>query len=61
MIKNMLFSCTAFSMSTPTFSLSTTVDNSEATWKKAAKCNKIRFKQCALCTATGVQLSIVAV
>ena len=30
----------AFLLSTPTFSLSTTVDNSEATWKKATKCNK---------------------
>ena len=27
-------------MSTPTFPLSTPVDNSEATWKKATKCNK---------------------
>ena len=33
----------AFSLSTPTFSLSTPVDNSEATWKKATKCNKLYF------------------
>ena len=31
----------AFSLSTPTFLLSTRpVENSEATWKKATKCNK---------------------
>ena len=31
----------AFSLSTPTFLLSTPVaDNSETTWKKATKCNK---------------------
>ena len=30
-------------MSTPTFSLSTPVENSEATWKKATKCNKFIF------------------
>ena len=36
----LLFSCRAFSLSTPTFSLSTPVDNGEATWKKAKKCNK---------------------
>ena len=39
--KTVLFvSSRAFSLSTPTFSLSTHVDNSEATWKKATKCNK---------------------
>ena len=39
--KTVLFvSSRAFSLSTPTFSLSTTVENSEATWKKDAKCNK---------------------
>ena len=33
--KNILLSSSrAFSLSTPTFSLSTAVDNSEATWKK---------------------------
>ena len=37
----MLFvSSRAFSLSTPTFLLSTPVENSEATWKKATKCNK---------------------
>ena len=33
----------AFSLSTPTFLLSTPVENCEATWKKATKCNK-RYK-----------------
>ena len=36
----LLSSSRAFSLSTPTFSLSTPVENSEATWKKATKCNK---------------------
>ena len=37
----MLFvSSRAFSLSTPTFLLSTPVENSEATLKKATKCNK---------------------
>jgi hypothetical protein len=31
----------AFLLSTPTFLLSTHVENSEATWKKATKCNKL--------------------
>ena len=38
-----LFCCPAlelFPFSTPTFSLSTPVEYSEATWKKASKCNK---------------------
>ena len=40
--KTVLFvSSRAFSLSTPTFLLSTPVENSEATWKKATKCNKI--------------------
>ena len=39
--KNILLSSSrAFSLSTPTFSLCTPVDNSEATWKKATKCSK---------------------
>ena len=39
--RNILLSTSrAFSLSTPTFSLSIPVDNSEATWKKATKCNK---------------------
>ena len=39
--KTVLFvSSRAFSLSTPTFLLSTPLDNSEATWKKATKCNK---------------------
>ena len=39
--KTVLFvSSRAFSLSTPTFLLSTPVENSEATWKKARKCNK---------------------
>ena len=39
--KTVLFvSSRAFSLSTPTFLLSTPVKNSEATWKKATKCNK---------------------
>ena len=39
--KNILLSSSrAFSLSTPTFLLSTPVENSEATWKKATKCNK---------------------
>ena len=38
----MLFvSSRAFSLSTPTFLLSTPAENSKATWKKATKCNKI--------------------
>ena len=38
----MLFvSSRAFSLSTLTFLLSTPVENSEATWKKATKCNKL--------------------
>ena len=42
--KTVLFvSSRAFSLSTPTFLLSTPVDNSEATWKKATKCNKLIF------------------
>ena len=37
----MLFvSSRAFSLSIPTFLLSIPVENSEATWKKATKCNK---------------------
>jgi hypothetical protein len=36
----LIVSSRAFWLSTPTFSLSTPVDNSEATWKKATKCNK---------------------
>ena len=40
--KTVLFvSSRAFSLSIPTFLLSTPVENSEATWKKAIKCNKI--------------------
>jgi hypothetical protein len=42
--KTVLFvSSRAFSLSIPTFSLSTPVENSEATWKKATKCNKYNF------------------
>ena len=36
----LLSSSRAFSLSTPTFPLSTPVDNSEVTWKKATKYNK---------------------
>ena len=36
----------AFSLSTPTLLLSTPVENSEATWKKAAKCNKELVVSC---------------
>ena len=40
--KTVLFvSSRAFSLSTPTFLLSTPAENSEATWKKATKCNKV--------------------
>ena len=43
--KTVLFvSSRAFSLSTPTFLLSTPVDNSEATWKKATKCNKVHYR-----------------
>ena len=39
--KTVLFvSSRAFSLSTPPVLLSTPVENSEATWKKATKCNK---------------------
>ena len=42
--KTVLFvSSRAFSLSTPTFLLSTPVENSDATWKKATKCNKPLF------------------
>ena len=37
----LLSSSRAFSFSTPTFLLFAPVDNSEARWKKATKCNKI--------------------
>ena len=38
----MLFvSSRAFLLSTPTFLLSAPAENSEATWKKATKCNKV--------------------
>ena len=41
----MLFvSSRAFSLSTQTFLLSTPSENSEATWKKATKCNKLVCK-----------------
>ena len=36
----LLSSSRAFSLSTPAFLLSTPVENSLATWKKATKCNK---------------------
>jgi hypothetical protein len=40
-MENSVFvSSRAFSLSTPTFLLSAPVENSEATWKKATKCNK---------------------
>ena len=39
----LLSSSRAFSLSTPPFLLSTPVENSEATWKKATKCNKQSF------------------
>jgi len=39
--KTVLFvSSRAFLLSTPTFLFSTPVEKSEATWKKATKCNK---------------------
>ena len=39
--KNILLSSSrSFSLSTPTFSLSASEDNSKATWKKATKCKK---------------------
>ena len=42
--KTVLFvSSRAFSLSTPTFLLSTPLENSEATWKKATKCNKPHY------------------
>ena len=42
--KTVLFvSSRAFLLSTPTFLLSTLYKNSEATWKKATKCNKVKF------------------
>ena len=45
--KTLLFvSSRVFSLPNPTLLLSTPVENSEATWKKATKCNKQRF----LCT-----------
>ena len=43
--KTVLFvSSRAFLLSTPTFLLSTLYKNSEATWKKATKCNKCCVK-----------------
>ena len=42
--KTVLFvSSRAFLLSTPTFLLSTLYKNSEATWKKATKCNKVNI------------------
>ena len=38
---DLLSSSRAFSLSTPTLSLSTLVEHSEATWKKATKCKKL--------------------
>ena len=50
--KNILLSSSrAFSLSTHTFSLSTSVDNSEATWKKATKCNKFHMRKVRDCVA----------
>ena len=50
--KTVLFvSSRAFSLSTPTFLLSTPVENSEATWKKATKYNKL------YCSATALPTS----
>ena len=44
--KTVLFvSSRAFLLSTPTFLFSTPMENSEATWKKATKCNKRKFKR----------------
>ena len=44
--KTVLFvSSRAFLLSTPTFLFSTPVEKSEATWKKATKCNKFEFLQ----------------
>ena len=48
----------AFSLSTPTFSLSTPGDNSEATWKKATKCNKIYYCVSALFSTRNLGQSI---
>ena len=48
----LLFSSRAFSLSTPTFSFSTPVDHSEATWKIATKCNKLRIMSLNSITAT---------
>ena len=46
LLKTVLFvSSRAFLLSTTTFSLSTPVENSEATWKKATKCNKHSLSQ----------------
>ena len=45
--KTVLFvSSRAFSLSTPTLLLSTPVENSEATWKKATKCNENIHNTC---------------
>ena len=56
--KTVLFvSSRAFSLSTPTFSLSIPVDNSEATRKKATKCNKFYLLQNASSTASSISSS----
>ena len=49
----LLSSSRAFSLSTDTFSLSTPVENSEASWKKATKCNKC--KRVLLCDSSIAQ------
>ena len=57
LLKTVLFvSSRAFSLSTPTFLFSTPVENSEATWKKAKKCNKAICQQHLLSTWCFVEL-----
>ena len=59
--KYLLSSSRAISLSTPTFSLSTPVD-SEATWKKATKCNKYIYctkKYCSAWTWSSITLSTI--
>ena len=61
--KNILLSSRPFSLSTPTFLFSTPVENSEATWKKATKYNKIILAllnqiKCFLTDRTALQVGI---
>ena len=48
----------AFLLSTPTFLFSTSLTNSEATWKKATKCNKRKLKNKQVCNQNWKSLTL---